>query len=64
MDPNARLKDIKDLFDEIRAGASRNSNDYMAVMLFAVMDHFEELDHWLKIGGFLPDSWNKNRGTK
>lgn len=55
MDPNACLKEIRELGEQIRSGDVRESviEDYASAVT--------ALDEWLAKGGFLPSAWELNR---
>jgi len=50
MDPNATLELIREAIEEIKAD---NPTDRELDFIEA----FENLDNWIKDGGFLPDDW-------
>jgi hypothetical protein len=64
MDPNANIKEIREIVGELRK-AGDNAVDGISVILGADTDRLVELwdslDQWLSKGGFLPDAWKKGR---
>lgn len=61
MDPNVTLMKIRDNLDKAEA-KEKLGLDASSYYEYAAA-YFEDLDIWLERGGFLPDSWNKNRGA-
>jgi len=52
MDPNATLKEIREILND-RKVADNADLDRLA-------DCVEDLDHWLVRGGFLPEPWERD----
>lgn len=58
MDPNATLKEIRNLQAEVtRRRLAGGSTYHIADLLSAIAERCEALDGWLSKGGFLPDAW-------
>lgn len=75
MDPEAALKEIRDLVEAIRERIDEHDGDDVDTMdpddlvtiaedANALVDRFEGLDAWMSRGGFLPASWSEGRGGK
>ncbi len=56
MDPNACLKELRELVEKSTYGKITDVADYERLT-----DLVEALDGWLSEGGFLPEDWQKNR---
>lgn len=57
MDPNATLRLLRDAINRsVIAGMRRDREDETDALL-DIREHVENLDRWLKGGGFLPDDW-------
>ncbi|MEU6584129.1 hypothetical protein [Nocardia sp. NPDC046763] len=70
MDPNEVLRIIRELiteFDELRDVQDRGDSelviDKQALLLLRFIGNFEDLDKWLRRGGFLPGAWSQNRAS-
>lgn len=59
MDPNAALKQIRDIILRMKRDHVRK---HVSVEVDDLVDVVEGLDEWLSKGGFLPDDWVENRG--
>lgn len=59
MDPNAALKEIRELIEAIDREDDYEKLQTLAVELATVV---EGLDGWLSQGGFLPAAWADVRG--
>lgn len=64
MDPTAALAEIRSIISE------NGSVDEMAMPLQEIQDKYDRLcelvdglDNWISSGGFLPEDWNKLRGS-
>lgn len=58
MDPNANLKEIRELLNQINYGKHTNTD------LERLADLIEVLDEWISNGGVLPNDWKKHHGPK
>ena len=57
MDPNETLRLLRDAINRsVIAGMRRDREDETDALL-DIREHVENLDRWLKGGGFLPDEW-------
>lgn len=57
MDPNATLREIRDLVKEFNFGAQNEDHSEWDVKFARLAVLSESLDNWITMGGFLPDSW-------
>jgi hypothetical protein len=58
MDPNATLRDIREMIESL---AMSQSTDNLLDLGEELASAFEQLDNWLTGGGFLPDEWIRVR---
>lgn len=56
MDPDATLRTIRNITQEIESG----EYDDAGAILDQFNDYVSALDDWLSIGGFLPRAWGKS----
>ena len=61
MDPNAALRDIREMANLAMNGDAglAASPDAVEDLLFRLASAFGDLDAWLVNGGFLPDKWRE-----
>jgi len=67
MDPNAALRDLRDLVKDIFADnlLDFDREDYeLAGKLQDIAERFDAIDHWLTCGGFLPKDWERQEKRK
>lgn len=57
MDPDATLRDIRDLIDEINATTDKAR---LVDLSGQLTEKVEALDTWITSGGFLPASWARS----
>lgn len=61
MDPNQTLQEIREFIVAYNTLPDRTPEYRFAELLDDIATRFEALDGWLSTGGFLPDSWTRNR---
>jgi hypothetical protein len=64
MDPDAALERLRELASEITGRTDGESYDYMEITADLgneLAETFENLDEWIKKGGFLPKEWKSER---
>lgn len=54
MDPNETLKKIRNLCEKVK-GRPKNID----VISDEFVEAFQDLDEWIKKGGFLPEDWQR-----
>jgi hypothetical protein len=63
MDPNAALKEIREIIKE--ADDCLNSEEELVAFNFSrLVDLIDGLDGWISKGGFLPDDWTGKEKNK
>ena len=60
MDPNANLKELRQLCDSM-SKAELADQQYSQDDMARVLDLLTALDQWIAGGGFLPDAWQYRR---
>jgi hypothetical protein len=58
MDPNATLRDIREMIESLAMSQSTDNLIDLGEELASAVD---QLDNWLTGGGFLPDEWTRMR---
>lgn len=69
MDPNANLREQRELVDEINdiqdevgddGVLTADQKEDLARAVFRLAELVEALDNWIRRGGFLPDTWQRS----
>lgn len=60
MDPDACLKNIRNLINDIQDGGNEFDIHYLASLADSLADNFSALDNWLTNSkGYLPNDWRR-----
>lgn len=61
MDPDQCLKELRELIEKMNSGDARADLEYAGGIGQELADKADDLDEWLKKGGFLPQEWAAQR---
>jgi hypothetical protein len=60
MDPDTALAEIRELLTKLQPLRDKKMVTAQEQAVLDLMDKFDDLDGWLKLGGYPPTEWNRN----